>query len=168
MRHWRACRVGPTMAGMSRITALPAAPPADAARHFEARLALETDAADIGAAVAAGDTGDFVLVDVRSRAAFAAGHVPGAVSLPYAEIDAAALDALGDRLIVVYCWGPGCNAAQHGAARIARLGRPVKEMLGGFEYYVREGWAVEGDRAQDGLYAADARGLVGLPPAVEA
>ena len=127
---------------MSRVTAVPAAAPAEAARHFEARLALETDAADVGSALAAGDD-DFWVLDVRSREAYAAGHVAGAVSLPYAEIDAAALDALPGRLLVVYCWGPGCNAAQHGAARIARLGRPVKEMLGGYDGYVAEGWATE-------------------------
>jgi rhodanese-related sulfurtransferase len=151
------------MPGMSSIATIPAASPAEAQRHFELRLALETDAADIGSAVAAGDLDDVVLVDVRSREAYAAGRIPGAVSLPYATIDAAALDALGEQLIVVYCWGPGCNAAQHGGARIAALGRQVKEMLGGFEYYVREGWPVEGELAGDGFYEADARGLVGVP-----
>ena len=145
---------------MSSVTAHPAAPAAEAARHFTARLAVETDAADVGAAVASGDL-DFTLVDVRSRAAYAAGHVPGAVSLPYAEIDGSALEALGERLLVVYCWGPGCNAAQHAGARIAALGRPVKEMLGGWEYYVREGWAVEGDLAD--RYRADDLGLVAVP-----
>lgn len=129
---------------MSSVTTTPAAPPAEAARHFTARLALETDAADVGGAIASGDV-DFTLLDVRSRAAYAAGHVSGAVSLPYAEIDAAALAALGDGLLVVYCWGPGCNAAQHAGARIAALGRPVKEMLGGWEAYVREGWPVAGE-----------------------
>ena len=145
---------------MSSVTTVPAAPAAEAARHFNARLALETDAADVGGAVAAGDV-DFTLLDVRSRAAYAAGHVPGAVSLPYAEIDAAALYALGDAPLVVYCWGPGCNAAQHAGARIAALGRPLKEMLGGWEYYVREGWPVEGELVD--LYRADERGLVAVP-----
>ena len=145
---------------MSSVTTVPAAPAAEAARHFNARLALETDAADVGGAVAAGDM-DFTLLDVRSRAAYAAGHVPGAVSLPYAAINAATLDALGDGLLVVYCWGPGCNAAQHAGARVAALGRPVKEMLGGWEYYVREGWAVEGEQAD--LYRADELGLVAVP-----
>ena len=142
---------------MSTVTATPAASPADAARHFRTRLALETDAADVGSAVASGDV-DFALLDVRSRAAYEAGHIPGAVSLPYAEIDA---DALPAGLLVVYCWGPGCNAAHHGAARIAALGRPVKEMLGGWEYYVREGWPIEGERVD--LYRADELGLVGVP-----
>ena len=147
---------------MSAITAVPAAPPAEAARHFAARLAFETDAADVGAAVAAGAV-DAVIVDVRSAEAFAAGHVPGAVHLPHARIDAEAAAALPGGLVVVYCWGPGCNAGQHGALRFAQLGRPVKEMLGGWEYYVREGWPVEGELAGQGVYAADDRGLVGLP-----
>jgi rhodanese-related sulfurtransferase len=125
---------------MSTVTQIPAASPAEAELHFRARLAVETDVADVAAAVRAGEV-DFVLVDVRSRAAYEAGHIPGAVSLPYAEIDADALDALGDGLVVVYCWGPGCNAAQHGAARVAALGRPVKEMIGGWDGYVAEGFA---------------------------
>lgn len=147
---------------MSSVTSVPAAPAAEAARHFDARVTLETDAADVGAAVASGDV-DFTLLDVRSRAAFAAGHVAGAVSLPHAEIDAAALDALGDGLLVVYCWGPGCNGAQRAGSRISALGRQVKEMLGGWEYYVREGWPVEGERLE--LYHPDESGLVMVPQA---
>jgi len=45
-------------------------------------------------------------------------------------------------LLVVYCWGPACNGATKAAAELAALGRPVKEMLGGFEYWAREGHAV--------------------------
>jgi rhodanese-related sulfurtransferase len=126
----------------SAVTAIPAARPEDAARHFAARLAFETDVADVGAAVAAGEP-DFVLVDVRSRDAFAAGHIPGAISLPHREIDAARAAELPDGLLVVYCWGPGCNAAQHGGHKLSAEGRQVKEMIGGWEYYVREGWPTE-------------------------
>jgi rhodanese-related sulfurtransferase len=153
------------MRDMSSVTTVAAASAQEAARHFAARLSLETDAADVGAAVAAGDV-DFVLVDVRRRAAFAAGHVPGALSLPHGEIDAAAAAGLPGGLLVVYCWGPGCNAAQHGAARLARHGRAVKEMLGGLEYYVREGYRVDGDLAGRGLHAAAPDGLVGMAEVV--
>ena len=54
--------------------------------HFSGRLAVETDAADVAAALADGPP-DFVLVDARSRDAYARGHLPGAISLPHAEID---------------------------------------------------------------------------------
>ena len=56
--------------------------------------------------------------------------------------------SLPDGPLVVYCWGPGCNAATKAGAKIADLGREVKEMLGGFEYYVREGYPVEGEQAR--------------------
>ena len=44
--------------------------------------------------------------------------------------------------MVTYCWGPGCNGATRAALEFALLGYPVKEMLGGFEYWVREGLPV--------------------------
>ena len=110
--------------------------------HFSGRLAVETDAADVAAALAAGEP-DFVLVDARSRQAYDAGHLPGAISLPHAEIAAESVAALPGRPVVAYCWGPGCNGAVKAGRRLAELGRPVKEMLGGFEYWVREGHPVE-------------------------
>jgi rhodanese-related sulfurtransferase len=114
--------------------------------HFAGRLAVETDAADVAAALAAGDR-DFVLVDARSADAYARGHLPGAVSLPHAEIDETTVASLPPGLVVAYCWGPGCNAAVKAGRRLAELGRPVKEMLGGFEYWVRDGHPVEGSFA---------------------
>jgi rhodanese-related sulfurtransferase len=45
--------------------------------------------------------------------------------------------------VVTYCWGPGCNGATRAALALAELGFQVKEMLGGFEYWVREGFAFE-------------------------
>lgn len=116
--------------------------PKHAQKHFETRLAFETDAADVAEAIAAGPP-DFVLVDARSPEAYAAGHLPGAISLPHATIDEAAAAALPGGPLVVYCWGPGCNGAHKGAAKLAAHGRQVEEMLGGFEYWAREGSPVE-------------------------
>jgi rhodanese-related sulfurtransferase len=130
-----------------------------ALRHFTHRLAVETDADDVGAALQDG-TADFVLLDARSPAAYAAAHLPGAISLPHRELTQAGVDALPEGPIVVYCWGPGCNAATKAGARIAGFGREVREMIGGFEYYVREGYPVEGESA--GLYSKDESGLVTL------
>ena len=115
----------------------------DAAAFFRAHLAFQTDVADVHAAFAAGDPG-FVLIDSRGRAAWDQGHIPGALHLPTAEIPARA-PALLDRgtPVVTYCWGPGCNGATRAALALARLGHPVREMLGGIEYWIREGFPVE-------------------------
>ena len=63
--------------------------------------------------------------------------------LPTASIaDRAAEVVPAGTPVVTYCWGPGCNGATRAALAFARLGYPVKEMLGGYEYWVREGLAV--------------------------
>ena len=119
------------------------AEPADAAAHFAGRLAVETDVSDVHAALESGRPG-FVLLDSRSAESWAQGHVPGAVHLPGREITARAAAEL-DRAVpvVAYCWGPGCNGATRAALALARLGFRVREMIGGFEYWAREGLPVE-------------------------
>ncbi|MFI9356072.1 rhodanese-like domain-containing protein [Streptomyces lydicus] len=130
-------------AAPSAVLATSPAAPADAAAYFAARLAFHTDVADVHSALAAG-AADFVVVDSRSTAAWDQGHVPGALHLPTARI-AADAEGLLDRAVpvVVYCWGPGCDGATRAALALARLGYPVKEMLGGIEYWIREGYEVE-------------------------
>ncbi len=127
---------------MSAVTAIPAASPEAALRHFEAEFSFETDCSDVHAALAAGAP-DFVLIDARSHALHEAGHVPGAVSLPHGKIIAAKLAQYPqDTLFVVYCAGPHCNGAAHAAIRLARLGRPVKLMAGGITGWLDEGFAL--------------------------
>ena len=116
---------------------------ADAAAHFAAKLRFETDPSDVAAALAA-DPDGLVVVDSRNDVAWAQGHLPRAVHLPTAQIRDRAPGLLSrDRAVVVYCWGPGCNGATRAALEFARLGYAVQEMIGGFEYWAREGRAVE-------------------------
>ena len=124
----------------SAVTAVPAADPEEARRHFEALLALETDCWDVHEAMASGHP-DFVLLQTSaSDESFAAEHIPGAVHLPHARITEEALAQWpADTLFVVYCAGPHCNGADRGAAKIAALGRRVKKMIGG-----KTGWLDEG------------------------
>jgi len=127
------------------------ASPADAAAHFAHRLAVETDVSDVAAAL---DSGTFVLLDSRSAEAWAQGHVPGAVHLPGREIPARAATELDPAVpVVTYCWGPGCNGATRAALALAQLGFRVREMIGGFEYWAREGLPVE---TAEGVRRADA------------
>jgi 3-mercaptopyruvate sulfurtransferase SseA len=51
--------------------------------------------------------------------------------------------------VVVYCWGPGCNGSTRAALELALLGYRVKEMIGGYEYWVREGYPTEDDRGRN-------------------
>jgi len=116
----------------------------DALSYFSAKLAHETDPSDVYAAQRAGEP--FVLVDVRSDDAWAQGRISGAIHLTYREItDRAPAELDREVPVVVYCWSPGCNAGTKGALEFARLGYSVKEMIGGYEYWVREGQPIEND-----------------------
>ena len=121
--------------------------PEAAHAHFSAHLEFETDAADVAADLRDGTAG-YTVLDVRSEKAYAFGHVPGALHVPAPSIDADVAAGLPEGPLVVYCWGPGCNGAHKAAARLACHGRLVKEMIGGFEYWAREGHPIEGRRAQ--------------------
>jgi rhodanese-related sulfurtransferase len=129
----------------------------NAADYFAAKLAFETDAADVADALASGEPG-FSLIDARSEEAYAAGHIPGAM-----RFDPAALPA---DPVVVYCWGPGCNGATKLAHRLAAQGHAVKEMIGGFEYWAREGHPVEGHDADAIVQGTDPHGLVKVRGAI--
>lgn len=124
------------------VTLVPAAPSDIAIRRFETMLQFETDCWDVHEALRA-DAPGFVLLDVRSAALFERGHVPGAVHLPHGKIVASRLQTHApDTLFVTYCAGPHCNGAARAAAKLARLGFPVKIMAGGVTGWHDEGFAL--------------------------
>ncbi|MFE0645374.1 rhodanese-like domain-containing protein [Streptomyces sp. NPDC058877] len=137
-----------TTTRVNPVLRTPPASPAAAVAHFSASLAFHADVSDVASALdtaaAEGVDPGFVVLDSRSTASWDQGHVPGAVHLPTALI-AERAEQLLDRSVpvVTYCWGPGCNGATRAALALAEQGFLVKEMLGGFEYWVREGFAYE-------------------------
>ncbi|MEV6749964.1 MULTISPECIES: rhodanese-like domain-containing protein [unclassified Streptomyces] len=126
------------------VLRVPPASPAAAAAYFGASLAFHTDVSDVAAALTADGDPGFVLLDSRSTGSWNQGHVPGAVHLPTALIAEQAHHLLDPAVpVVTYCWGPACDGATRAALALAELGYRVKEMLGGFEYWVREGFEFE-------------------------
>lgn len=140
----------------SAVTAVPAAPPAEAIAHFAAEFTFETDCWDVHDALSRG--ADFVLLDVRAPAPFARGHIPSAINLPHGKIVASKLTQWPvDTLFVTYCAGPHCNGAARGALQLAKLGRSVKIMAGGVTGWLDEGFALETSATAAGTReAADA------------
>ena len=127
------------------VLATPAADSARAVAHFGSLLEFEADCWDTHAALAAGGAG-IVVLDVRAPELFAAGHIAGARNLPHRKIVERTLAAFpNDLTFVVYCAGPHCNGADKAALRIARLGRPVKKMIGGVTGWLDEGFELVRD-----------------------
>ncbi len=124
------------------VTQVPAADSASAVERFASAFTFETDCWDVHDALARGP--DFVLIDVRSPEAFASGHIAGAVNIPHAKIIASRMATYPPgTLFVVYCAGPHCNGAERGALRLARLGLPVKIMVGGVTGWLDECFTLE-------------------------
>jgi rhodanese-related sulfurtransferase len=125
------------------VTQTPAASADEAIQRFESELKFETDCWDTHDAMQQAEPG-FVLLDVRSHEMFAKGHVPGAISWPHGKIVKSRMNAYPlSTLFVTYCAGPHCNGAARGAAKLARLGFPVKMMAGGIMGWLDEGFALE-------------------------
>lgn len=134
---------------MGRVTHYPSPDTQTAYDHFATKLGVETDPSDVHADMKAG-VDDFVVVDTRDEAAFIRAHVPGAIHLPYAAMDketAAHFLPDRDRVVVCYCWGTYCNAADKGAVQLAALGYKVKVMIGGIDAWRYEELPIEGAEA---------------------
>ena len=76
--------------------------------------------------------GDVVLVDVRPREEFAAGHIDGARSIPLDELYQRLAELPADREVVAYCRGPFCAYAHDAVRRLRAAGRPALRL--------EEGW----------------------------
>lgn len=110
----------------------------DQLRHYQDKLAFETDSWDLKVALEAGE--NLIVIDARSATAFAAEHIPGAINIPHRQMSTDSTAALDkSALVVTYCDGIGCNASTKGALAMTRLGFRVKELMGGLDWWKRDG-----------------------------
>ncbi|MBT2532012.1 sulfurtransferase [Arthrobacter sp. ISL-48] len=133
-------------------------PDSVAAAYFRAKLRFEIDVMDVADA----PDGRFVLVDTRRQSSWDHGHIPGSLHIPTADIPSRAPELIpaGTR-VVVYSWGPGCNGSTVAALAFAELGYSVREMIGGIEYWARNGLPVE---TADGVGCTKPDGIVTAHP----
>ncbi|MEX0332945.1 rhodanese-like domain-containing protein [Vibrio tubiashii] len=124
----------------SAVSRVKAAASEQALAHFEQLLRFETDCWDVHHALSNG-LQDFILVDVRGESLFEQGHIDGAINIPHPRLNEKSLAEFPlDTLFVVYCAGPHCNGTEKAAIRLAKLGRPVKKMIGGITGWLDEGF----------------------------
>ena len=121
----------------------------DQLAYYESKLAYETDSADLNEALANGEP--IVVIDGRAAHAYAHEHIPGAVSLPHREICADSTASLDkSKLYVCYCDGIGCNASTKTAMKLLTLGFQVRELIGGLDWWKRDGHPTHGSGARAG------------------
>jgi rhodanese-related sulfurtransferase len=117
--------------------------------HYENKLAFEMDPSDLFEAI--NNNEKIVVVDARKPHAYEKEHIPGAVNIPHRNMDERSTEGLSkEMLYVVYCDGIGCNASTKGSLNMAKLGFKVKELIGGLEWWLKDGYATNGTFASNG------------------
>jgi rhodanese-related sulfurtransferase len=115
--------------------------------HYQEKLAYEMDSWDLYLALKAGE--NIVVVDGRSSEAYAREHIPGAINLPHRFMSQDSLENLDKApLYVTYCDGIGCNGSTKTALKMLNLGFRVKEMIGGLDWWKRDGYATLGEQGR--------------------
>lgn len=116
---------------------------------YEAKLAYETDSWDVFDALQNGD--DIIVIDARSVDAYKHEHIPNAINIPHKTMTEETTKNLDkDKLYVSYCDGIGCNASTKGALNMSKLGFNTKELLGGLDWWKRDGYETSGLNARKG------------------
>ncbi|MBK5223910.1 MAG: metalloregulator ArsR/SmtB family transcription factor [Acidimicrobiia bacterium] len=97
--------------------------------YFDARDALEP--VDRTELVDRASRGEVVVLDVRPRDEFAAGHIPGALSVPLEELDDVLARLPKRAEIVAYCRGPYCVLAPQAVERLRAKGYKARRLADG-------------------------------------
>ena len=90
------------------------------------------------------DEGVTVILDARSPAEYAEGHIPGAINIPYDELpqylETLQFEAATDQSVVCYCRGPLCDFSDHLATELRLMGYgDVKVYRGGWDEWTEAG-----------------------------
>lgn len=125
----------------------------DAQRLFYMqKLHFEIDSSDLSDALTKGEK--IIVIDARSFEAFEREHIPGALSIPHRTMSDDSTAHLDKELLyVTYCDGIGCNASTKGALNLVNLGFQVKELIGGLDWWKRDGYRTEGKQRGKELIA---------------
>lgn len=118
-------------------------------KHYQNKLNFEIDSWDLKVAIEAGER--IIVIDARSPESYAQAHIPGAINIPHRAMSADTIANLDkNALVVTYCDGIGCNGSTKGALQMVRLGFRVKELIGGLDWWRRDGHPIHGEKTQDG------------------
>jgi rhodanese-related sulfurtransferase len=93
---------------------------------------------------------DLLVIDVRSREAYVAGHIPGAISIPAERMAKRLAEIPRDRTVVVYCSfrHPGHSPSEASGVLLRENGYAVKVLYGGQPAWREAGFGVEKPEAQ--------------------
>jgi rhodanese-related sulfurtransferase len=116
---------------------------------YQNKLDFEIDSFDLFSALKNG--GNFIPLDTRKSSVYEKEHIPGAINLHHRDMDENSTKNLDKtKIYVCYCNGIGCDGSTRGALNMAKLGFKVKELTGGIEWWLYDGYSTEGTEKSEG------------------
>jgi rhodanese-related sulfurtransferase/DNA-binding transcriptional ArsR family regulator len=88
-------------------------------------------------------SGDVTVLDVRPESEYRAGHIPGAISIPVAELKARLKELPQRKEIVAYCRGPYCVMALDAVELLRKKGFRARHMSEGVIEWRARGFRIE-------------------------
>ena len=109
---------------------------------YRDKLTYEIDSWDLAEMLK--NTDEVIVIDTRSQEAYAVEHIAAAVSFPHRTMTRSSTEKLDPRkMYITYCDGIGCNASTKGALKLGQLGFTVRELIGGLDWWKRDGYPTE-------------------------
>ena len=116
-----------------------------AVKFFDEKLKYEIDPYSVRKIVDSKDK-EYLVVDVRDKDSYKAGHVPTAINVPAYEVDKYIKKLPKNKTLITYCYHVVCYAAPKVALKLAKKGYKVMEMVGGFDEWKKHEHPVEKGR----------------------
>lgn len=115
--------------------------------HYQNKLLYEIDSWDLQKAIQSGE--NISIIDARSKEAYDKEHIPNAIHFSHKTINKeTALNLLNFTIrYVTYCDGIGCNASTKSALKLVQLGYKVSELIGGIDWWKRDGYSTKSNEA---------------------
>ncbi len=95
-------------------------------------------------------SGEVTVLDVRPVEEYRAGHIPGALSVPVAELKARLKELPRGREVVAYCRGPYCVMAVEAVELLRKKGFKAWRIEQGVADFRARGWRVEVEVEHEG------------------
>src|SRR5689334_13232941 len=103
----------------------------------------EAEAVSIKELLRRGRSADVVVLDTRPAGEYAAGHIPGALSMPVDDLEKRLKELSRKKAYVAYCRGPYCIYADRAVEILKANGRRAKRLREGFPDWRAAGLPVE-------------------------
>ncbi len=114
----------------------------DQVSYYENKLKYEIDPYDLHERINLGD--NVIVVDARASEMYAERHIKNAISLPSGNLNQETTSRFDDSaLYVTYGDHVACNASTKGALMLTKLGFKVKELMGGFDVWLKYGYETD-------------------------